>query len=91
MTIGELRDKYLEVYSDPTRSRNKIYLRKKIAWQIQALAEGGLSQRALDRIEELAPLAPIRWRPNLKDVVAVRQSITGLHAQAVGLVHVADH
>lgn len=68
MTIGELRDKYLEVYGDPTRSRNKIYLRKKIAWQIQALAEGGLSQRALDRIEELAPLAPLCWRPNLKDI-----------------------
>jgi hypothetical protein len=68
MTIGELRDKYLEVYGDRTRSRNKIYLRKKIAWQVQALAEGGLSQRALDRIEELAPLAPLRWRPNLKDI-----------------------
>lgn len=68
ITIGELRDKYLEVHGDPTRSRNKIYLRKKIAWQIQALAEGGLSQRALDRIEELAPLAPVRWRPNLKDI-----------------------
>jgi len=68
MTIGELRDKFLEVYGMPTRSRNKTYLRKKIAWQIQALAEGGLSERALDRIEELAPLAPLCWRPNLKDV-----------------------
>ena len=68
MTVGELREKFFEVYCEPTRSSNKVYLRKKIAWQIQALAEGGLSQRALDRIEELAPLAPIRWRPNLKDV-----------------------
>jgi len=68
MTAGELRDKYLEVYGEPTRSRNKIYLQKKIAWQIQALAEGGLSQRALDRIEELAPLAPLRWRPRLKNI-----------------------
>jgi hypothetical protein len=68
MTIGELREKFLEVYGEPTRSGNKVYLRKKIAWKIQADAEGGLSQRALDRIEELAPLAPIRWRPNLKDV-----------------------
>ena len=68
MTIGELRDRFLEVYRVPTRSRNKTYLRKKIAWKIQADAEGGLSQRALDRIEELAPLAPVRWKPNLKDV-----------------------
>ena len=68
MTAGELRDRFHEVYGEPTRSRNKVYMRKKIAWQIQALAEGGLSQRALDRIEELAPLAPVRWRPNLKDI-----------------------
>jgi len=68
MTVGELREKFLAVYGEPTRSSNKVYLRKKIAWKIQADAEGGLSQRALDRIEELAPLAPIRWRPNLKDV-----------------------
>jgi len=38
MTIGELRDKFLEVYGVPTRSRNKVYLRKKIAWQICDLA-----------------------------------------------------
>jgi len=68
MTVGELREKFLAVYGEPTRSSNKVYLRKKIAWKIQADAEGGLSQRALARIEELAPLAPIRWRPNLKDV-----------------------
>ncbi len=70
MTVGELRERFLEVYGEPNRSRNKVYLRKKVAWQIQALAEGGLSQRALDRIEELAPLAPVRWRPNLKDLDA---------------------
>jgi Protein of unknown function (DUF2924) len=62
MTIGELRQVFLEEYGYPTNSRNKVYLRKKIAWQIQAKAEGGLSQRALDRIDELAPLAPVRWR-----------------------------
>jgi hypothetical protein len=37
--------------------------RKRLSWQIQALAEGGLSPRALAKIEELAPLAPVRWRP----------------------------
>ena len=30
--------------------------------RIQELVEGGLSERALARIEELAPLAPVRWR-----------------------------
>jgi hypothetical protein len=68
MSTGELRDRYLQVYGEPTQSRNRDHLRKKVAWQIQALAEGGLSQRALQRIEELAPLAPLRWRPNLKQI-----------------------
>ena len=62
MTVGELREKYREVYGEPTRSRNKDYLRKQVAWRIQELAEGGLSERALARIEELAKDAPARWR-----------------------------
>ena len=65
MTVGELAEKFREVFGFPTRTRNKPYLRKRVAWQIQALAEGGLSPRALAKIEELAPLAPVRWRPEL--------------------------
>jgi hypothetical protein len=62
LTVGELVAKYREVYSVPARTRNKDYLRKRVAWRIQELAEGGLSERALDRIEQLAPEAPVRWR-----------------------------
>ena len=68
MTVGELREEFLRVYGFPTRSRNRDHLRKRVAWKIQADAEGGLSQNALERIEQLAPLAPVRWRPSLKDV-----------------------
>ena len=68
MTVGELAEKFREVFGFPTRTRNKLYLRKRVAWQIQALAEGGLSPRALAKIEELAPLAPVRWRPDLTAV-----------------------
>lgn len=63
MTVGELTEKYREVFGEPTRSRNKAYLQKKISWRIQELAEGGLSPRAVERIEELAVFAPARWRP----------------------------
>jgi hypothetical protein len=63
MSVGELVEKYREVFGVPTRTRNKPYLRKRVAWRIQELAEGGLSERALAKIEELAPLAPVRWRP----------------------------
>lgn len=62
MATGELAEKYREVFGVPTRTRNKDYLRKRVAWRIQELAEGGLSPRALERIEQLAPEAPVRWR-----------------------------
>ena len=62
MTVGELREKYLEVFGEETRSRNKEFLRKRIAWRIQALAEGGLSERARRRAEELANDADLRTR-----------------------------
>jgi len=62
MSVGELAERYREVYGEPTRSRNKDYLRKKVAWRIQEQAEGGLTPRALARIAELAPGAPVRWR-----------------------------
>jgi hypothetical protein len=65
MTVGQLAEKFREVFGFPTRTRNKPYLRKRVAWRIQELAEGGLSPRALAKIEELAPLAPVRWRPDL--------------------------
>ncbi len=62
MRVGELAEKYRELFGAPTRTRNKEYLRKRIAWRIQERAEGGLSPRALERIEQLAPEAPARWR-----------------------------
>ena len=65
MTVGELAEKYREVFGIPTRTRNKGYLRKHLAWRIQERAEGGLSARALERIEQLAPQAPARWRPSV--------------------------
>jgi hypothetical protein len=63
MRVSELAEKYLEVFGEPSRSRNKAYLQKKVAWRIQELAEGGLSERAMRRIAELAKDAPIRQRP----------------------------
>ena len=62
MTVGQLCERYREVFGEPTRSRNKDHLRKKIAWRIQEQAHGGLSDHALARIAELAPTAPVRWR-----------------------------
>lgn len=61
MSVPKLAEKYLEVYGAPTRSRNKGYLQKRLAYRIQELAEGGLSARAAARIAELGDTLPSRW------------------------------
>ncbi len=54
LTVNQLQLKWVEVWGEPCRSRNKDFLRKRVAWKIQANHYGGLSQRALDRARELA-------------------------------------
>ena len=63
MTVGELCQRYQELFGQPVRTRHKAYLVRKIAWRIQALAEGDLSERARRRAEELANDADIRLMP----------------------------
>ncbi|HEU4534968.1 MAG TPA: DUF2924 domain-containing protein [Polyangiaceae bacterium] len=62
MTVSELRARYAAVFGEPSRSRNKAYLRKKVARKLQERAEGGLSPRARARAAELAPKALERLR-----------------------------
>jgi len=62
MTVKQLRGRYLEVFGEESRSGNKDFLWKRIAWRIQALAEGDLSERARRRAEELANDADLRIR-----------------------------
>ena len=69
MTTAELKRKYAEVFGEESRSNNKVHLRKKIAWRLQELDEGGLSERARRRAEELASDADLRVRaPKVKAV-----------------------
>jgi len=62
MSSPELREKYQEVFGEEPRSRHKDFLRKRIAWRIQANTEGGLSERARRRAEEIANDADLRLR-----------------------------
>ena len=62
MTVGQLRKKYLEVFGEQSRSNHKQFLFRRIAWRIQALAEGGLSERARRRALEIANDADLRIR-----------------------------
>jgi hypothetical protein len=63
MTVPELRAEYARVFGEETRSNHKGQLWRKIAWRIQALEEGGLSERARRRAEELAKDADVRIVP----------------------------
>ena len=63
MTVRELRMRYAEVFGEETRAGNKPWLVKRIAWRLQSLAEGGLSQRARRRAAELANDADVRLSP----------------------------
>jgi hypothetical protein len=60
MTVNQLRDKYAEVFGEKTNGRHKEWLIKRIAWRMQANAEGDLSERARKRAAELANDADLR-------------------------------
>lgn len=60
MSIDQLRAKFAVVFGEPTRSRHKEYLIKRIIWRMQANLEGGLSERARQRATELANDADLR-------------------------------
>ena len=63
MTVGQLKEKYREVFGESSRSNHKQFLFRRVAWRIQANAEGGLSERARQRALESANDADLRIRP----------------------------
>src|SRR5271170_3673390 len=46
LTPRELRARYAELFGDQPRTGNKGWLLRRLAWRLQSLAEGDLSQRA---------------------------------------------
>jgi Protein of unknown function (DUF2924) len=82
LSTDQLREKYREVFGEAAKTRNKPFLFKRVAWRIQALAEGDLSERARQRAEELANDADLRLRmPQMPE--ASPGSMTAVHAFAV--------
>lgn len=63
MTVSKLVEKFESLVGDKCRSRNKRYLIRRIAWRLQADAEGGLSERAMKRAAELALDSEVRVTP----------------------------
>ena len=60
MTMHELRTRFAELCGETTCSGNRLWLVKRLAWRLQALAEGGLSERGQRRAAELTHDADLR-------------------------------
>src|SRR2546425_8267677 len=60
MTTAQLQRKYRELFGQPSHSNHKNYLFRRVAWRMQALVEGGLSERARQYAREIATDADLR-------------------------------
>jgi hypothetical protein len=63
LTVAGLRARYAELFGEKTRVGNKVWLIRRLAWRLQALAEGDLSERTRQRAAELAHDADVRLSP----------------------------
>src|SRR5580658_1561416 len=63
LSVGQLRLRFAELFGETTNASNRTWLIKRVAWRLQALAEGDLSERARRRAAELANDADLRLSP----------------------------
>jgi hypothetical protein len=64
MSTQELQAKFAELFGEEVwKTGNRVWLVKRIAWRLQALDEGDLSERARRRAAELANDADLRLSP----------------------------
>jgi hypothetical protein len=63
LSVRDLQARYAEAFGEATRAHNKAWLVKRVAWRLQAMAEGDLSERARQRATELANDANLRLSP----------------------------
>ncbi len=62
MSVGELREKWIELYGQPSHSRNKDFLFKRCCWRLQEIRLGGLDDATKARLDQLADEYPVFTR-----------------------------
>lgn len=67
LKVPQLREEFERLWGEPARSNNRVYLLKRIVWRMQAIEQGGLSERARRLALDLARDQELRVRPS-KDV-----------------------
>jgi len=60
MHIEQLRQRYQEVFGEESHSKHKQHLVRRIAWRLQVLAQGDLSERARQRALAIAQDADLK-------------------------------
>ena len=60
LTTAQLQLQYRELFGQASHSNHKDYLFRRVAWRLQALAEGGLSERARQYARQIATDADLR-------------------------------
>ena len=75
LPVSKLHERFENVYGESPRSRNKVWLVRKILWRLQSFSDGDLSKRALLRAAELAVNADVRLMP-AKRAVAIKVKIS---------------
>ena len=53
LNVAELVERYVAVFGKAPRCKQPTWMFRKIAWEIQARRFGGLSKRALERLDQL--------------------------------------
>lgn len=62
VTVKVLKTRYRELFGEDSASSNHAHLFRRIAWRLQAAAEGDLTERARQRAAELAADVDLRLR-----------------------------
>lgn len=103
LSVAQLRERWLEVFGEPTTQRHKQYLVKRIAWELQRRESGEeLSPEARKRLDELQDefrnSPPETWfkgarhnRPQAAPARAKRRPVTAATAPKQGAVLTRDY
>jgi len=59
LTTAQLRSKYLELFGQPSHSNHKGYLFRRLAWRLQAFAQGEACRSRLAATPNRSPRRPI--------------------------------
>ena len=84
LNLRDLRARYEELFGDESRTWNRQFLFRRIAWRLQAMAYGDLSQRARERAVWLARDADLKRQPP-KHFDGLTQAASGRDRRLPGL------